>query len=154
MLRNNTKLIKNNMVEKKYTRVGVGIMIENEKGEVLMGSRFAPIIGEWCCPGGSLEFGESALMAAKREVKEETDLDVSQLELISVIEEKRYIKVNGRHYLVVGFKAGKYSGELKLTEPDKFKEWRWFSLDNLPDKMLEATELMIKNYKAGKIYQG
>ena len=73
--------------------------------------------------------------------------------LISVIEEKRYIKVNGRHYLVVGFKAGKYSGELKLTEPDKFKEWRWFSLDDLPDKMLEATELMIRNYKAGKIYQ-
>jgi hypothetical protein len=37
-------------------------------------------------------------------------------------------------------------------EPDKFKEWKWFSLENLPDKMLEATELMIKNYKAGKIY--
>ena len=140
------------MAEKKYTRVGVGVMIENKKGEILMGSRLTLVAGEWCCPGGSLEFGESALMAAKREVKEETNLDVSKLELISVIEEKRYIKINGSHYLVVGFKAGEYSGELKLTEPDKFKEWKWFSLNNLPDKMLEATELMIKNYKARKIY--
>ena len=33
-----------------------------------------------------------------------------------------------------------------------FLEWKWYSLDNLPEKMLDNTEGIIKNYKAGKIY--
>jgi len=37
-------------------------------------------------------------------------------------------------------------------EPDKCKEWRWFNINSLLDKMLEGTELIIENYKAGKIY--
>ncbi|MFA4833458.1 MAG: NUDIX domain-containing protein [Patescibacteria group bacterium] len=141
-------------MEKKYPRVGVGVMIQNEKGEVLMGLRLAPIPDEWCFPGGSLEFGENIEKATIREAEEETGLKVSNLELIAVVEEKRYIIINNKHYIVIGFRAGKYSGEPRLMEPDKFREWKWFSLDNLPDKMLEATELIIKNYKAGKIYQG
>jgi ADP-ribose pyrophosphatase YjhB (NUDIX family) len=139
-------------MEKKYPRVGVGVIIQNSKGKVLMGCRLAPVPGEWCCPGGNLEFGESTLKAAIREAKEETDLIISNLKLISVIEERRYIKVTGKHYVVICFRAEKYRGKPKLMEPNKFKEWRWFDLNNLPNKMLEATELMIKNFKAGKIY--
>jgi len=141
------------MEEKKYPRVGVGVMIQNEKGEVLMGSRLAPISGEWCFPGGSLEFGESIREATIREAEEETGLKISDLELIAVVEEKRYIDIDNKYFIVVGFKAGEYQGEPKLMEPDKFKEWKWFSLNNLPGKMLEATELIIKNFQAGKIYQ-
>ena len=140
-------------MEKEFPRVGVGVLIQNDKGEVLMGSRLKPVKGEWCFPGGSLEFGESAYEGAVREAKEETGLAVNGLELISVIEEKRYIETHGKYFVVIGFKAKKYQGEVKLMEPDKFKEWRWFDLNNLPDKMLEATELIIRNYKAGKIYQ-
>jgi hypothetical protein len=38
-------------------------------------------------------------------------------------------------------------------EPNKCKEWKWFNFNDLPNKMFEGTELVIKNYKAGKIYQ-
>jgi len=141
------------MAEKKYPRVGVGVIIQNSKCEILMGCRLAPVPGEWCCPGGNIEFGESALKAAVRETKEETGLMVSNLKLISVIEERRYIKTHGKYYIVICFKAEKYLGKPKLMEPGKFKEWRWFNLNNLPNKMLEATALMINNFKNGKIYQ-
>ncbi len=140
------------MSEKKLPKVGVGVMIQNKNGEVLMGSRMAPVAGEWCCPGGSVEFGESLLEAAVRETKEETGLEVYDLKLISVVEEKRYIKIDGKYFIVACFKSENYRGEPRLMEPDKFKEWCWFSLENLPDKMLEATEIMIKNFKSGKIY--
>ncbi|MFA4941602.1 MAG: NUDIX domain-containing protein, partial [Patescibacteria group bacterium] len=40
------------MEEKKYPRVGVGVMIQNEKGEVLLGLRQGSHgAGEWSFPG-------------------------------------------------------------------------------------------------------
>ncbi len=140
--------------EKIFPKVGVGVLIQNEKGEVLLGERMGSHgAGEWSFPGGHLDFGETIFETAKRETKEETGLDVSEFELISVADELRYIKTDNKHYLNIGIMAKYRGGEPKLMEPDKCREWRWFSLDNLPEKMMEGTELIIKNFKAGKIYQ-
>jgi len=138
-----------------WPRVGIGVMIQNEKGEVLLGLRQGSHgAGEWSFPGGHLEFGEIPFETAKREVKEETGLEVDEFELISVYDEMRYIKTDGKHYLGLGVKA-KYKGGIpKIMEPDKCQEWRWYSLNNLPEKMLDHTEGIIRNYKAGKFYQG
>jgi 8-oxo-dGTP diphosphatase len=57
-----------------------------------------------------------------------------------------------KHYLNIGVKAKYKGGEPKVLEPDKLREWKWFSLNNLPDKLLEGTQFTLKNYKAGKIY--
>jgi len=139
--------------EKPRPRIGVGILIQNNKGEVLLGLRQgAHGEGEWSFPGGHLEFGETIFETAKREVKEEVDLDISEFELISVADEMRYIKTDNKHYLNIGIKAVYKGGEPKLMEPDKCKEWRWVSLDELPVRLFEGTELVIRNYKAGKIY--
>lgn len=138
-----------------YPRVGVGVMIQNEKGEVLLGLRQGSHgAGEWSFPGGHLEFGETVFETAKREVEEETGLEVDEFNLISVFDEMRYMKTDGKHFLNIGVKAKYKGGEPKVMELDKCREWRWFSLDNLPEKILESTEGIIKNYKAGKIYQG
>ena len=136
-----------------YPRVGIGVMIQNKKGEVLLGLRHGSHgEGEWCFPGGHLEFGETVFETAKRETKEETGLDVGNFELISVADERRYIKTDNKHYLNIGVKAEYQGGGPKVMEPDKCKEWKWFSLDNLPKKIFEGTELTIKNFKAGTIY--
>ena len=141
------------MSEKKYPRVGVGVMIENEKGEVLLGLRQGSHgAGEWSFPGGHLEFGETVFKTAKREVREETGLEINELELISVADEMRYIKTDNKHYLNIGIKGRYRGGEPTVLEPDKCREWRWFSLNDLPEKILEGTELTIKNFKARKIY--
>lgn len=140
--------------EKIRPRVGVGVLIQNNKGEVLLGLRQgAHGAGEWSFPGGHLEFGETIFETAKREVKEEVNLDVDDFELISVADELRYIKTDNKHYLNIGIKAVYGGGEPKLMESDKCREWRWVSLENLPERLLEGTELIIRNYKAGKIYQ-
>jgi len=139
---------------KKYPKVGIGVMIQNNKGEVILGLRKGSHgEGEWCFPGGHLEFGETIFETAKRETKEETGLDINRFELISVADEMRYIKTDGKHYLNIGIKGEYGGGEPKAMEPDRCSTWRWFNLNNLPGKMLEGTELIIKNFKAGKIYQ-
>jgi len=138
----------------KHPRVGIGVMIQNEKGEVLLGLRQnSHGAGEWSFPGGHLEFGEKIFDCAKREVKEETELEVSEFTLISVADEMRYLNSDGRHYLNLGVKGIYQGGEPKVTEKERCQEWRWFGLDNLPEKLFEGTEFTIRNFKAGKIYQ-
>ncbi|KKQ79359.1 MAG: MutT/NUDIX family protein, partial [Parcubacteria group bacterium GW2011_GWC2_38_7] len=74
------------------------------------------------------------------------------LELVSIADETRYIDSDGKHFVVIGIKANSAVGEPKLMEPDKFIEWRWFPLDNLPEPMFEGSKLSMNNYKNKNIY--
>ncbi len=140
--------------ERKFPRVGIGVMIENKKGEILLGLRQGSHgAGEWSFPGGHLEWGETIFETARREVKEETGLDVYKFELISVFDELRYLESEGKHYLGIGVKAVYNGGDPKVMEEEKFKEWDWFAVDQLPKRLFEGTEIMLKNFKEGKIYQ-
>lgn len=140
--------------DKKYPRVGIGVMIKNEKGEVLLGLRKGSHgAGEWCFPGGHLEMGETIFETAQRETKEETDLDIQHFELISVADEMRYLKSDGKHYLNIGVTGVYEGGEPQVMEPDKCDGWQWFALDKLPANLFEGTELIIKSFKNKSIYK-
>lgn len=142
------------MINSLMPRVGIGVLIQNSKGEVLMGERIGSHgEGEWCFPGGHLEFGETIFETARRETMEETGLEVDEFELISVADELRYIKTDNKHYLNIGILAKYKGGEPRVIEPNKCRGWRWFNLNNLPEKIFEGSELTIKNYRAKKIYQ-
>jgi len=137
--------------EKKYARVGTGVLIQRDDGKILLGLRQGTHgAGEWCMPGGKLEFGEKLFDNGKRETKEETGLDVDIIGVISVADELRYLS-EGKHYFNVGMLAKYKGGEPKVAEPDKCKEWQWFSLDDLPEKILEGSELIINSFKAGEV---
>ena len=131
-----------------------GGVIMNGRREVLLGLRKGSHgAGEWNFPGGHLEFGDTVFETAQREVEEETGLVVRDFELISVSDDLRYIETDNKHYLTLGVKAAYVGGEPQVMEPQKCEEWRWFSLDDLPGKMLEGTALIIRNYREGLIYQ-
>ena len=139
--------------EVKRPQIGIGVMIQNESGEVLMGLRQGSHgEGEWSFPGGHLDFGETMEETARREVKEEVGLEVGKIELVSIADEMRYIKTNNKHFVNIGFKAEYIGGEPRLMEPEKFKEWRWFSPNDLPSNLFEGTSLILKNYEAKKVY--
>lgn len=132
----------------KRPKVGVGVLIE-KGGKILMGKRVGSL-GEdtWCLPGGHVEFGERLVDAAKREAKEETGLDVSRMELISISDDIMYDK----HYVTVVFKAFSVSEGPIIMEKEKFEDMRWFDINNLPKPMFVATENALKNYFSKTIY--
>ena len=58
-------------------RVGSAVIVKDSKGRILLGqSNKSPIEGSWVLPGGGVKFGETIKSAAKREIKEETGLDI------------------------------------------------------------------------------
>jgi 8-oxo-dGTP diphosphatase len=147
-------------MENLKPRVGVGMMILNNKGEVLLGKRIDdPIKGTsdlngegcWTMPGGKLEFGETLLDGIMREVLEETGIkiDKEKTKLISITDEVR----PGVHYVTAGFLCKDFTGEPKVTEPEEITEWKWYNLDNLPENVFLPSAKIIKNFLSGKIYE-
>ena len=109
------------------------IIYDEEKG-ILLEKRSDN--GTWCVPGGALELGESLEEGLKREVKEETNLDISNQELFDVKADTHMVYPNKDevYYTDVVYIVREYKGELK---PDaESKELVWFKIDELPDNIL------------------
>lgn len=130
-------------------RVGIGIMVLKDN-KVLLGHRLGKRIDtggiqepdSWALPGGKQEMFETMFEGAIREVKEETNLDISNLELINATDDIG----KDRHFVTLQILAKESDGELKVMEPDKEDEWRWFNLDNLPDNLYSPSKKFIDYY--------
>jgi len=66
--------------------VGVGGVVIAEGRTLLIRRGSAPLEGQWSIPGGTLEVGETLVEGVRRELAEETGLEVRVLELIEVFE--------------------------------------------------------------------
>ena len=127
---------------------GAAAIIVNEKGEILLQSRADR--DEWGLPGGCQELGETFEDTIIREIKEETNLDVTKddLELITIVSgpTRRNEYPNGDVVInnTVLYKVNNYNGILKCN--DESKELKFFSLDNLPKNQndFDLIELYIK----------
>lgn len=118
-------------IEKSAPRVGVGIVVENNVGKLLLGKRLGSHgVGEWSFPGGHLEYGEEFIECAARELKEETGLEASIYEFAGVT--NNLLGPGKKHYVTVFIAATKLQGEPQLLEPDKCEGWQWFDRDDLP----------------------
>ncbi len=75
--------------------VGVGGVIVDHGRTVLIRRGTEPLLGQWSIPGGTIELGESIEEAVRRELREETGLEVRVLELIELFD-RIYIDENRR----------------------------------------------------------
>jgi 8-oxo-dGTP diphosphatase len=66
--------------------VGVGGVVIADGRALLIRRGNPPLEGEWSIPGGTLEAGETLIEGVRRELLEETGLDVRVGELIEVFE--------------------------------------------------------------------
>jgi len=93
--------------------VGVGgVVIANDRA-LLIRRGGPPLKGEWSIPGGMLEFIETIEHAVRRELAEETGIEVKVLELIEVFE-RIFPDAAGRtqyHFVILDYLCELVSGE-------------------------------------------
>ena len=99
-------------------------LIQNEN-RILLQNRVKDDWKGYTFPGGHVEPGESFVDAVKREMKEETGLDILNPRLVGI---KQFPIERGR-YIVLLFKATEFSGEVVSSEEG---EMEWINLDELP----------------------
>ncbi|MFC2017010.1 NUDIX domain-containing protein [Chloroflexota bacterium] len=115
--------------------IGVGAVIEDRDGRILLVKHVRERGGfwqdKWICPGGELKLGETIEEGIKREVREETQLEI---ELISPLHPfDRIVKSNDRvslHVIYIDYLARVTGGELK-TESD-VGEAMWAEKERIP----------------------
>jgi ADP-ribose pyrophosphatase YjhB (NUDIX family) len=105
---------------------GAQALIERD-GQVLLGRRaFEPGLGRWDIPGGFLEEGEHPVAALRREIREETGLEIEPLKFFGVWMQPYW----HRNVLCLTWVACPTGGSERPG--DDLVELRWFARDELP----------------------
>lgn len=127
-------------------KVGIGVVVFKD-GKILLSQRQgAHGTGYYAGPGGHLEFMESFEECARREVREETGMEVKNVAMISVTN----FKIGDKHYVDIGMKADWASGKPRVLEPDRHIGWNWYELGHLPKPLLPVVANYINALKTGR----
>jgi nucleoside triphosphatase len=124
----------------------VGALIVNPKGKFFL-MRSHKWNNLFVLPGGHIELGETMEQALKREVKEETGLDVFDIDFICVLEfvfDNVFYKK--KHFIFIDFACKTNSGKVKLGE--EAEEYTWATISEAFRLPLEPyTKKTIEEYK-------
>ena len=133
-------------------RVGIGVVILNSQGKILVGKRRGSHAPYYSIPGGHLELGETFEEAAVKEIKEETGLDIISPKVLCVTNNLRTYKEEGLHYISVCLIVTEFSGSPKNLEPEKCEKWIWVDPKKLPIPHFEASEHAVRCFLERKFY--
>ncbi len=105
--------------------VGVGVLIQDGDRYLLIKRAAEPDAGLWSVPGGLVELGERAAEAAKREVMEETGLNVEIVEVLGVVD--KIVEGDGDrikfHFVIVDYLAHPVGGSLEASSDALDARW-------------------------------
>ncbi|MEK4485747.1 NUDIX hydrolase [Psychrobacillus sp. FSL H8-0484] len=127
--------------------VGVAVAVVNESGEFLLQKRAD---GQWGVPGGFIELGESTEEAGKREVLEETGIEIGKLDLVGVFSGKQhFVKLpNGDEFypVTIAYLKKEIMGGVLKSDGKETTEARFFKINELPDGLNPIIGNLIKQY--------
>lgn len=136
-----------NKPEKKYPEAVASIKIFNHKGELLL-VKSGKWKGVWVVPGGHVELNEKIEDAVKREAKEETGLEVTDLKFVRFKEVINAPEFSRKCHLI-GFVYTCKCVDENVVLNNELVEFKWVTLDealsmNLLSSLREDIEI-IKN---------
>lgn len=133
------------MAKQQYPEPTAGALIFNPDGKILL-MKSHKWKGKYTIPGGHIELGETIEDAVKREIKEETGLDVYDIEFLMLQEfvyEKAFWKK--RHFIFLDYTCKTNSSDVHLNSEGQ--EHIWVSPRNaLKLPIPQSTRKVIKEY--------
>jgi ADP-ribose pyrophosphatase YjhB (NUDIX family) len=155
-MKNYISKIRHKIGHDKFIHPAARIMIENDKNEILFIERVDN--GKLGIPAGALEENETIEACIRREVKEETNLDILTLEVIGIssnpnLESVEYPNGDKIQYFTIEFYSNNWTGELKINDKNEvrnvfFKDKKY--LKQLPpneQSIVKSLEYYQKNNK-------
>jgi len=135
-----------NAIEQQQIKFSIRVMVVNDEGKVLLGLKKKGFnANSWIFPGGQMDFGETVAQCGRREVWEETALQVTIEGMIDVVSETQ----GEKHVVFINLLAsGK--GQPVVTEPKEMIEWNWFYQNELPDNTTFSVRKAIGKIKDGQ----
>lgn len=134
-------------MEKEKFLSSIYLIIKNENNEILLqrrqGTKLWP--GFLALPAGHIDEGENAYDAAVREAREELNIGISINDIVDTFVVNRRNK-SLLPYFDIYFEISKYSGVIKINEPEKCSELKWCKFEELPLDIIDfEREALINN---------
>jgi 8-oxo-dGTP diphosphatase len=113
--------------------VGVAAVVRrmvHGRREILLGKRIGPHgAGHWGLPGGRMEFGETVMQAAARELREETGIDAGPERFRKSTYTNDVFLADDLHFITLYVEMVWYPGDgmPAIMEADRCRSWEWFS---------------------------
>lgn len=118
----------------KFT-VSVAAIITNRENEILLLDHVLRPYYSWGIPGGFVKINEQPEAAIRREICEETGLELNALQMLRVRTIKRHVEILFRAEAVG-------TAEVKSRE---IVSLGWFDFERLPEKMSAAQKQLIED---------
>jgi ADP-ribose pyrophosphatase YjhB (NUDIX family) len=114
-----------------HSKPTASALVEDDEGRILLARRAKEQFkGRWDIPGGFLDEGEHPLDGLRRELREETGLDVEPLEFLGVWMDRYGGDSTAEATLNFYWTARAAGGE--AAPADDVDDLRWFARDELP----------------------
>jgi 8-oxo-dGTP pyrophosphatase MutT (NUDIX family) len=131
--------------------IGTATLIVDDDNRVLMMKRSDD--GSWGLPGGGLELGEILEGGARREVREETGLELEEMNLFGVFSGPelfyRYPNRDEIYGVMIVYLAHGWHGIVRLNE--EHTEWCWFTAAGIPEKINPLIIPVMEKFKHGDL---
>ena len=126
------------LFQTSFTASAAGL-ITDEKGKVLLLNHVLRPGSGWGIPGGFLNRGEQPGDTLRREIREETGLEIENIKLANVRTLERHIEI---------IYTGSAVGEAVVSSRE-ITELAWFQLDEMPAEMSLSQQLLIRSVLSG-----
>ncbi|AKR09254.1 MULTISPECIES: NUDIX hydrolase [Bacillus] len=124
---------------------GVAVAVFNEQGQILLQQRRH---GMWGVPGGFVELGESIEAAGRREVLEETGIEIGTLQLATVFSGKEFFMKlpNGDEFypITIAYLCKDITGGLLKADGVESLHVQFFNLNELPQNISPFIKKLIE----------
>ena len=135
-------------------RIGVGIILLNNKNLVFVGKRKDNPGDKWQMPQGGVDDGEDFITAMKRELHEETSIkkikiikEIKQMyeyelpeRLIGIIWKGKF-RGQSQKWFITKFMGNDNEIDLNTKHPE-FIQWKWINVEMLPNVIVEFKKVL------------
>jgi len=128
------------VTQKKFT-ASVGAIITNADEKVLLLEHILRPASGWGIPGGFLDAGEQPIDAVRRELREETGIELENLKMF-------HVRTLNRH---IEFLFRAESNDLAQVKSREIIGLDWFAVDKMPAEMSILQKRTVEEVLRGEI---